>query len=135
MHTKDKRNHLGRGMGLLYLFLLIQSFSHKPYLKLNGSPIQSQYLQPQLKQTKIKCTKLEFQRPYGPLEILAPAGALLASLTKLFAPLLFDYLVVFTFNIGRFCSLHCSISTKQEMELLSCDLTSCFLCQSFTDLQ
>ena len=31
--------------------------------------------------------------------------------------------------------MHCGISTKQEMELLSCDLTSCYLCQSFTDLQ
>ena len=32
-------------------------------------------------------------------------------------------------------SIDCGISTKQEMELLSCNLTSCFLCQSFTDLQ
>ena len=31
--------------------------------------------------------------------------------------------------------MHCGISTKQKMELLSCDLTSCYICQSFTDLQ
>ena len=30
--------------------------------------------------------------------------------------------------------MHCGISTKPEMELLSCDLTSCYVCQSFTDL-
>merc|ERR1712115_187492 len=38
-------------------------------------------------------------------------------------------LVVFVFF------MHCSISTKQEIELKSCDLTSCYLCHSFTDLQ
>ena len=31
--------------------------------------------------------------------------------------------------------MHCGITTKQEMELLSCELTSCYLWQSFTDLQ
>ena len=31
--------------------------------------------------------------------------------------------------------MHWGISTKQEIELLSCDLTSFYLCQSFTDLQ
>jgi len=31
--------------------------------------------------------------------------------------------------------MHCGIGTKQEMELMSCDLTSCYLCKSFTDLQ
>ena len=30
--------------------------------------------------------------------------------------------------------MHCGISTKQEMELLSRNLTSCYLCQSSTDL-
>merc|ERR1712243_289497 len=30
---------------------------------------------------------------------------------------------------------HCGIGAKQEMELLPCDLTSCYLYQSFTDLQ
>ena len=31
--------------------------------------------------------------------------------------------------------IHCGIRTKQEMELLPCDLTSCYLCQLFTDLR
>ena len=31
--------------------------------------------------------------------------------------------------------IDCGIRTKQEMELLPCDLTSCYLCQLFTDLR
>ena len=46
---------------------------------------------------------------------------------------LLDFLVVFAFYLICFLS-HFGICTKQEMELLPCDLASCFLCQFFIDL-
>ena len=37
--------------------------------------------------------------------------------------------------LAVFSRSDCGISAKPEMELFSCDLTSCYLCQSFTYLQ